>query len=77
MAQIKIYYEPEEELLTVFWQPPRKHQLCQEIDNGIVIIKDEMNNEVIGVELLSYKPNDNRFDSVMVELGKQKELVPA
>jgi hypothetical protein len=26
MAQVKIYYEPEMELLTVFWQPPRKNQ---------------------------------------------------
>ncbi len=77
MAQVKIYYEPKEELLTVFWQPPRKLQLCEEIDNGIVLIKDELSGEVIGVELLSYKPSDNRFDSVMVELGKTKEQVPA
>ncbi|MBI3194033.1 MAG: hypothetical protein HYZ34_06125 [Ignavibacteriae bacterium] len=77
MAQVKIYYEPEEELLTVFWQPPRKHQLCEELDNGIILIKDELNGEVIGVELLSYKPSDNRFDSVIVELGKTKELVTA
>lgn len=44
MAQVKIYYEPEMELLTV--------------------------GEPIGMELLSYRPSDNRFDAVSVEMGR-------
>ena len=28
MAQVKIYYEPEMALLTVFWQAPRKDQIA-------------------------------------------------
>ena len=31
MAQIKVFYEPETELLTVFWQPPRKEQNKEKI----------------------------------------------
>ena len=31
MAQIKVYYEPEMELLTVFWQAPRKNRICTEL----------------------------------------------
>jgi len=27
-------------------------------------------NDPIGMELLSYKPNDERFDSVSVEMGR-------
>ena len=27
MAQIKVFYEPETELLTVFWQLPRTEQI--------------------------------------------------
>jgi hypothetical protein len=31
MAQVKVFYEPEMELLTVFWQSPRPHQICTEL----------------------------------------------
>jgi hypothetical protein len=54
MAQIKVYYEPETKLLTVFWQTPRKNQICTELDNGVILIKDSITNELIGVEILSY-----------------------
>lgn len=54
MAQIKIFYEPKMELLTVFWQAPRKNQICSELDDGIVLIKDADTDEAIGIELLSY-----------------------
>jgi hypothetical protein len=39
VAQIKIYYEPEMELLTVFWQPPRKNQIATELGDGMILIK--------------------------------------
>jgi hypothetical protein len=61
MAQIKVYYEPETELLTVFWQNPRKNQICTELDNGVFLIKDSATDEPIGVEILSYRPGDNRL----------------
>jgi hypothetical protein len=70
MAQIKVFYEPKMELLTVFWQAPRKNQICSELDDGIVLIKDADTDEAIGIELLSYHPNDDRFDGVSVELGQ-------
>jgi hypothetical protein len=70
MAQIKVYYEPETELLTVFWQHPRKNQICTELDNGVILIKDSTTDEPIGVEILSYRPGDNRLDSVSVEMGQ-------
>jgi hypothetical protein len=66
---MKIYYEPELELLTVFWQPPRKQQIVTELGDGVLLIKDEETGEPIGMELLSYRPNDARFDSVSVEMG--------
>jgi len=73
MAQIKVFYEPDTELLTVLWQSPRKNQICTELDDGIILIKDEDTGEPIGLELLSYKPGDDKFDSVSVEMGKQQE----
>lgn len=75
MAQIKVYYEPETELLTVFWQSPRKNQISTELDNGVILIKDSTTNEPIGVEILSYRPGDNRLDSVSVEMGQISSVI--
>jgi hypothetical protein len=38
MAQVKVFYEPEMELLTVFWQSPRPNQLCTELGDGVILI---------------------------------------
>ncbi len=74
MAQVRIYYEPEMELLTVFLQPPRKNQIATELGNGIILIKDLTTGEPIGIELLSYRPNDNRLDTVTVEMGSVTKI---
>ncbi|MCK6438644.1 MAG: hypothetical protein L6Q71_00400 [Planctomycetes bacterium] len=69
MAEIKVFYEPDKELLTVFWQEPRASQICTELGDGVVLIKDKKSGEPIGIELLSYHPGDERFDMVHVEVG--------
>jgi uncharacterized protein YuzE len=70
MAEVKVFYEPEAELLTVFWQPPRKEQISTELGNGVILIKDSVTGEPIGIEILSYKPGDKRFNTVSVEIGR-------
>ncbi|UXE61823.1 MAG: hypothetical protein KA717_02495 [Woronichinia naegeliana WA131] len=70
MAQIKVYYEPETELLTLFWQSSRKNQICTELDNGVILIKDSTTDEPIGVEILSYQLGSDRLDSISVEMGQ-------
>jgi uncharacterized protein YuzE len=74
MAQVKVFYEPETELLTVFWQLPRKEQISTELGDGVVLIKDSNTGEPIGVEILSYNPGGNRLDAVSVELGQFSPL---
>jgi len=74
MSQVTIYYEPEMELLTVFWQSPRKNQIATELGDGIILFKDENTGEPIGMELLSYLPSDNRFNTFSVEVGKLAEV---
>lgn len=77
MAQIKVFYEPEMQLMTIFWQKPSIEQICTELGDGIILIKNNKTGEPIGIELLSYQPDDQRFDSVLVEIGqvnKQEEL---
>ncbi len=51
MAQVKIYYEPEMELLTIFWQLPRKNQIATELGDGVILIKDETTGAPIGLEI--------------------------
>jgi hypothetical protein len=75
MAQIKVFYEPETELLSVFWQAPRKDQLCTELGDGVILIKDASSGEPIGLEVLSYHPGDDRFDTVSVEMGQLSSSV--
>ena len=60
----------------MFWQTPRPEQICTELDDGVVLIKDSRTGQPIGIELLSYKPGDARFDGVAVELSSQGALVP-
>ncbi len=78
MAQVKIYYEPGMELLTVFWQSPRKNQVATELGDGVVLLKDDITGQPIGVELMSYRPGDARLDTVSVEIGRENlETIPA
>ncbi len=37
MAQIKVFYKPETELLSVFWQTPRKEQIGTELGDGVIL----------------------------------------
>lgn len=64
MAQVKVFYKPETELLTVFWQLPTQEQVSTELGDGVILIKDSTTGEPIGLEILSYHPGDNRFDTV-------------
>ena len=65
-----MFFEPETELLKVFWQSPRKEQISTELSDGISLIRDSTTGEPIGIEILSYHPGDNRFDAVSVELDQ-------
>ena len=73
MAQVKVYYEPDQELLTVFWQAPRPNQISVELGDGMILIKDGESGEPIGLELPTYRPGDARFDAVSVEIGRSTD----
>ena len=77
MAQLKVYYEPAMELLTVFWQSPMDNQMTEELGEGIILIKNSETGQPIGMELLSYVPEDKRFDSVNVEIGTTQKVLAA
>lgn len=71
MAKIKVFYEPETELLTIFWQSPRPNQIATELGNDVILFKDGDTHEPIGIEVLSYRPGDDRISGISLELGQQ------
>jgi hypothetical protein len=62
MVQVKVFYEPKTELLSLFWQVPRRNQIGTELGDGVILIKDGASGEPIGIEVLSYHPGNDRLD---------------
>ncbi len=63
MAHIKVIHDPIGETLTVYWDDPDREEVCEEVGQGIILIKDAR-GEVIGFERLYFKPS-----SAAQELG--------
>lgn len=61
---LKIFYEPDTELLTLFWQTPEHGQLCQELEDDMVLIQDESTGQSLGLELWVYRVGDRRLLTV-------------
>lgn len=55
MAHIRVIHDPEGETLTVYFAEPRTDQVCEEVGDGVILIKDPRSGEVIGFERLYYK----------------------
>ncbi len=61
MDKLKVYYEPETELLTIFWRDPSPNQLGIELDEDIVLFKDPATESVLGIELIGFREGDPRL----------------
>ena len=57
MAKIKIIHDTVGETLTIYFAEPNEHQICEETEHSLILIKDERTNEVVGLEKFNYKPN--------------------
>jgi hypothetical protein len=74
MAPLKIFYEPDTELLTLFWQAPSVEQLCQELEDDMVLIQDEATGQSLGLEMWAYQVGDRRLVTVDEEV--EPNLLP-
>jgi hypothetical protein len=54
MAQVKVIHDPVGETLTVYWADPEREEVCEEIGDGLILIKDGQ-GELIGFERLYFK----------------------
>ena len=57
MAHIKVIHDPVGETLTVYWDNPEREEICEEVGQVIILIKDAQ-GEVIGFERLYFKPKE-------------------
>lgn len=53
MDALKIYYDPEGQTLTVWFDDPAKEHVAEETGDEVILIKDEA-GRVIGLERLNY-----------------------
>ncbi len=56
MAKIKVLHDLKGETLTIYFGDPSVEQVCTEVGDGVILIKNE-SNEIIGFEKLYFKPN--------------------
>jgi hypothetical protein len=57
MAQINIIHDPIGETLTIYWDDPEHEKICEEIGQGIILIKDAQ-GEIVGFERLYFRPSN-------------------
>ena len=70
MAQVKVIHDPVGETLTVYWDDPEREEVCEEIGNGLILIKDAQ-GEVIGFERLYFKPKTSEQElGVVLQTAK-------
>lgn len=53
MEKIRIYFDREENTLSVWFDDPKKEHLCEESDDDVVLVKDRR-GRVIGFERLNF-----------------------
>lgn len=53
MAQVKVYYDPTGNTLTVWFGDPEDEYICEETGEEVILMKDK-NGRVIGFEKLNF-----------------------
>jgi uncharacterized protein YuzE len=71
MDKLKVHYEPETELLSIFWWEPCPDQLGIELDEDIVLFIDPDTDNVLGIELIGFKKGDFRLQRLSAIEGTE------
>ncbi len=67
---MKIFYELDAELLTIFWAEPRDTQIANELDNDGILLRDESTGESLGLEFFCYRKGDRRLLEIQNEVNE-------
>ncbi len=57
MAQIKVIHDPSGEPLTIYRDNPEHEEMCEELGQAIILIKNAQ-GAVIGIEWLYFRPSN-------------------
>jgi hypothetical protein len=52
--KVRVFYDRTGNSLTVWFDEPKKENLCEEIDDDVVLVRDR-HSRVIGFERLNYR----------------------
>ena len=70
MEKVRVYYDRAGNTLTVWLDDPQRERVCEEIDDDVVLMKDE-NGRVIGFERLNYLSKEQQADEQTVPIEVQ------
>ncbi len=70
MEKVRVYYDRTGNSLTVWFDDPQREHVCEEIDDDVVLMKDEK-GRVIGFERLNYLSKEQQDDEETVPIEVQ------
>ncbi len=70
MDKVRVYYDRAGNTLSVWFDDPKREHVCEEIDDDMVLMKDEQ-GRVIGFERLNYLSRGQRDEGVLVPVEVQ------
>ena len=70
MEKVRVYYDRTGNSLTVWFGDPRQEHVCEEIDDDVVLMKDQR-GRVIGFERLNYLSKEEQADEETVPIEVQ------
>ena len=70
MEKVRVYYDRTGNSLTVWFDDPTREHVCEEIDDDVVLMKDE-GGRVIGFERLNYLSKEEQAGEQTVPIEVQ------
>ena len=61
MEKVRVYYDRAGNSLTVWFDDPQQEHVCEEIDDDVVLMKDEQ-GRVIGFERLNHQSKEQQSE---------------
>ncbi len=70
MEKVRVYYDRTGNSLTAWFDDPAQEHVCEEIDDDVVLMKDQR-GQVIGFERLNYLSKEEQADEETVPIEVQ------
>jgi len=70
MEKVRVYFDRAGNTLTVWFEDPKQEHICDEIEDDVVLMKDE-SGRVIGFERLNYLSKQQQADEKTVPIEVQ------